>query len=91
MTFFIFHPFNCRKVGPVQLSCSLFLLLPLILNSRARFQYAFKKHIKSANIKETKNKTEIFLIFLNVKMSAKPIEIELYEEFIAMWRDVQSL
>ena len=37
------HPFNCRKVGCVQLSSNFFLLLSLISHSRARFKHAFLK------------------------------------------------
>ena len=52
----------------------------------------FKKaYIKSGNITEKKNKTLKDLIFLNIKMSAKSNKIELSEEFMAMWREEQTL
>ena len=52
------HPFNCRKVGRVQLSSNFFLLLSLISHSHARFEYVFQKtYIKSGNTTEKKNKT----------------------------------
>ena len=52
----------------------------------------FKKYIVSGNITEKKNNTfERFLIFFNIKISAKSKNIELNEEFIAMWRKEQSL
>ena len=40
---------------------------------------------------EKKNKTLKDLIFLNIKMSAKSNKIELSEEFMAMWREEQTL
>ena len=48
-------------------------------------------NIKCGNITEKKNKTFerylAFLIFLNIDIWAKSKQIELDEEFIAMWRD----
>ena len=87
------HPFNCRKVGRVQLSSNFFVLLSLIRHSRARFEDFFEVYIKSGNITEKKNKTfnKRFLIFLNTKMSAKSNKIELIEEFMVMLREEQTL
>ena len=39
---FSHHPFNCRKLGPVQLSSNFFLLLLLISYSRANCQTNFR-------------------------------------------------
>ena len=66
-------PFNCRKVGRVQLSSSFFLLLSLISHSRATFEHVFFKNIhqKWKYYREEKQDFERFLIFLNIKMSAK--------------------
>ena len=50
-----------------------------------------KKHIKSGNSAEKKNKTLKDLIFLNIKMSAKSNKIELIEELTAMWREEETL
>ena len=52
----------------------------------------FKKGVlKSGNITEKKNKTLKDLIFLNIEMSAKLNKIDLSEEFMAMWREEQTL
>ena len=41
--------------------------------------------------REEKQDLERFLIFLNIKMSAKSNKIELSEEFMVMWREEQTL
>ena len=41
--------------------------------------------------REEKQDFERLLIFLNIKMSAKSNKIELSEEFMAMWREEQTL
>ena len=43
-------------------------------------------HQKWKYYREEKLDYERFLIFLNIKMSAKSNKIELIEEFMAMWR-----
>ena len=50
-----------------------------------------KKYTSKVQILETKNKNERSLVFLNIKMSAKPNKIELSEEFMVMWREKQTL
>ena len=42
-------------------------------------------------LQRRKTRLLVFLILLNNKMSAKSKKIELIEEFIAMWREEQSL
>ena len=44
-------------------------------------------HQKWKYYREEKQGFEIFLIFLNIKMSAKSNEIKLNEEFMVMWRE----
>ena len=53
----------------------------------------FKKHTSKVceYYREGKQDFERLLIFLNIKMSAKSNKIELSEEFIAMWREEQTL
>ena len=65
-------------------------MLSLISPARARFEHVFLKNIhqKCNYYREEKQDVERFLIFLNIKMSAKS---QLNEEFIAMWRKEQSL
>ena len=41
--------------------------------------------------REGKQDFERLLIFLNIKMSAKSNKIELSEEFMAMWKEEQTL
>ena len=41
--------------------------------------------------REEKQDFERFLVFLNIKMSTKSNKLELSEEFMAMWRDEQTL
>ena len=83
---FLPHPFNCRKVGRVQLSSNFYPLLSLISHSRTRFEHGFlKTDIKSGNIIEKKNKT------LKDKMLAKSYEIKLSVEFMTLWREEQTL
>ena len=41
--------------------------------------------------RKQKQAFERFLIFVNIKISGKSTKIELNEEFIAMWREEQSL
>ena len=74
---FLPHPFNCRKVGRVQLSSNFYPLLLLISHSRTRFEHAFlKTDIKSGNIIEKKNK------ILKDKMLTKSNEIKHSVEFM---------
>ena len=42
-------------------------------------------------LQRRKTRLLVFLILLNIKISAKSKKIELIEEFIAMWREEQSL
>ena len=72
-------PFNSRKVGCVQLSSNFFLLLSLILHSRLRFEHVFFKkiHQRFKYYREGKEDFERFLIFPNIKMSAKSKKIKL--------------
>ena len=46
-------------------------------------------HQKWKAYREEKQDFERFLIFLNIKMSAKSNKIELSEEFMVMWREEQ--
>ena len=56
------------------------------------FNTFFKKiHQKWKYYREEKQDLERFLIFLNIKISAKSQKIELDEEIIAIWREEQSL
>ena len=48
-------------------------------------------HQKWEYCREEKQDFERLLIFLNIKMSAKSNKIELSEEFMAMWREEQTL
>ena len=48
-------------------------------------------HQKWISYREEKQDFERFLIFLNIKMSAKLNKIELSEEFMVMWREEQAL
>ena len=48
-------------------------------------------HQKWEYYRENKQDFERFLIFLNIKMSAKSNKIELSEEFMVMWRAEQPL
>ena len=50
-----------------------------------------KIHQKWRYYREEKQDFERFLIFLNIKMSAKSKKIELSEEFIAIRREESSL
>ena len=47
---FSLFPFNCRKVGRVQLSSNFFLLLSLISHSRTRFEHIFLKNTSKVEI-----------------------------------------
>ena len=70
-----------------------FVLLSLISHSRARSEHVFLKNIhqKWKYYREGKQEFERFLIFLNIKVSEKSNKIELSENFMAMWRDEQTL
>ena len=83
------HPFNCGKVGRVEISSNFFLLLSLISDSLTRFEHVFLKtiHQKWKYYREEKGDFERFLIFLNIKLLAKLNKIELSREFIFMWRE----
>ena len=48
-------------------------------------------HQKWKYYREEKQDFERFLIFLNIKMSAKSNKIELCEGFMVMWREEQPL
>ena len=48
-------------------------------------------HQKWKYYREEKQDFERLLTFLNIKMSAKSNKIELSEEFMAMWREEQTL
>ena len=43
-------PFNCRKVGRVQLSYNFLLLLSLISHPRTRFEHIFLKNTSKVEI-----------------------------------------
>ena len=90
------HPFNCKKVGCVQLSSNFLLLLSLIANVITRTCEIWTRFLKQVNQKweyyrDEKQDFERLLIFLNTKMLAKSNKIELNEEFMAMWREEQTL
>ena len=90
------HPFNCKKVGRVQLSSNFLLLLSLIaivitLTCEIWTRFLKNIHQKWEYYREEKQDFERLLIFLNIKMSAKSNKIELSEEFMAMWREEQTL
>ena len=48
-------------------------------------------HQKWEYCREEKQDFERLLIFLNIKMSAKLNKIDVSEEFMAMWREEQTL
>ena len=48
-------------------------------------------HQKGEYYREEKQNFERLLIFLRIKMSAKSNKIELSEEFMAKWREEQTL
>ena len=48
-------------------------------------------HQKWKYYREEKQDFERFLIFLKIKISAKPEKVKLKEEFIAIWTEEQSL
>ena len=75
-------------MGYAQLSSNFLLSLSLIPHSRTRFEHVFFRNIyqKRKYYREEKQDFQRFLIFLNIKMSAKSKKIELNEEFKAMWR-----
>ena len=90
------HPFNCKKVVRVQLSSKFLLLLSLIaivVTLTCKIWTCFLKNIhqKWEYYREEKQGFERLLIILNIKMSAKSNKIELSKEFMAMWREAQTL
>ena len=90
------HPFNCKKVGCVQLSSNFLLLLSLIaivitLTCEIWTRFLKNIHQKWEYYREEKQDFERLLIFLNIKMSAKSNKIELSEEFMALRRKEQTL
>ena len=73
---FLRHPFNCKKVGCVQLSSNFLLLLSLIANVITRTCEIWTRFLKKVNQKwqyyrDEKQDFERLLIFLTTKMSAK--------------------
>ena len=62
-------------------------MLSLIVITR----FLKSKHQKWEYYREEKQDFERLLIFLNIKVSAKSSKIELSEEFMAMWREEQTL
>ena len=90
------HPFNCKKLGRVELSSNFLLLLSLtafVITLTCEIWAPFFKsiHQKWKYYREEKQDFERLLIFLNIKMSAKSNKIELSEEFMAMWREEMTL
>ena len=86
------HPFNCKKVGRVQLSSNFLLLLSLIaivitLTCEIWTRFLKNIHQKWKYYREEKQDFERFLIFLNI--TAKSNKIELSEEFMVMWKEEQ--
>ena len=86
------HPFNCKKVGRVQLLSNFLLLLSLIaivITFACEIWTRFLKNIpqKWKYYREEKQEFERVLIFCNIKMLAKSNKIELSEEFMATWRE----
>ena len=75
---FNFHPTYSIDIPNFTLTCEIWI------------RFLTNIH-QSANITETKNKTERFLVYLNIKMSAKSNQIELSEEFMVLWREEQTL
>ena len=71
-------------------------MLSLISHSLPRFKdvrskvYIKNIHQKWKYYREEKIDVEIFLIFLNIKISAKSNKIELSEKFMVMWKEKQS-
>ena len=79
------HPFNCKKVGHVQLSSNFLLLLSLIaivmtLTCDIWTHFLKNIHQKWDYYREEKQDFEKLLN-----------KIELSEEFMAMWREEQTL
>ena len=62
-------PFNCRKVGRVQLSSNFFLLLALISHPRTRFEHIFLKNTSKVEILQWSKKKTLkgFWYFLILK------------------------
>ena len=90
------HPFNCKKVGRVQLSSNFLLLLSLIaivitLTCEIWTRFLKNIHQKWEYYREEKQDFERLLIFLNIKMSAKSNKIEFSEEIMTFWREKQTL
>ena len=90
------HLFNCKKVGRVQLSSNFLLLF--ITNRYCYHTHVrdlntlFKKHTSKVGIlQRRKTNFERRLIFLSIKISARSNKIELIEEFMAIWREEQTL
>ena len=74
------HPFNCKKVGRVQLSSNFLLLLSLIaivitLTCEIWTRFLKNIHQKWEYYKEEKQDFERLLIFLNTKMPANRIKL----------------
>ena len=67
----------------------LLSLIASVVTLRTRFLKNI--HQKREYYREEKQDFERLLIFLNIKMSAKSNKIELSEEFMAMWREEQTL
>ena len=76
---FNFHPIFSIVITNFTLTCEIW----------ARFLK--NVHQKWKYYREEKQDFERFLIFLNIKMSAKLNKIELSEEFMVMWREEQTL
>ena len=93
---FLPHPFNCKKVRGVQLSSNFLLLLSpiaIVITLTCEIWTRFLKNIhqKWEYYREEQQDFERLLIFLNRKMLAKSNKIELSEEFMAMWREEETL
>ena len=67
----------------------LLSLIASVVTLRTRFLKNI--HQKREYYREEKQDFERLLIFLNIKMSAKSNKIEFSEEFMAMWREEQTL
>ena len=85
-----------KEVGRIELSSNILLLLSLVaivITLKCDIWTRFLKNIhqKLEYYREENQDFETLLIFLHIKMSAKLNKIGLSEEFMAMWREEQTL
>ena len=71
----------------------LLSLIAIVITPTCEIGTRFLKNIhqKWENYRAEKQDFQRLLIFLNIKMSAKSNKIELSKEFMAMWREKQTL